>query len=83
MIDLRDITMAFPDGTSRITAVDGVSLHLAAGETVGITPNLLPSLTAMEQLEVVNELSTDRRRRSARPASRRRARGSVSTSPER
>jgi putative ABC transport system ATP-binding protein len=128
MIDLRDITLTFPDGTSRITAVDDVSLHVAAGETVGITgpsgsgkssllavastlitpdagtvavdgvdataltladraelrrtriglvfqqSNLLSSLTAVEQLEVVNELSTNRHRRSARPATRRRAR---------
>lgn len=127
MIDLRHVTLTFPDGTSRITAVDNVSLHVSAGETVGITgpsgsgkssllavastlitpntgtviidgidataldlaeraelrrtriglifqqSNLLASLTALEQLLVMNELTTDRRRRAARPATRQRA----------
>lgn len=127
MIDLHDITLTFPDGSSRITAVDHVSLHVAAGETVGITgpsgsgkssllavastlippdtgtvtidgidataldlaeraelrrtriglifqqSNLLASLTALEQLLVMNELTTDRRRRAARTATRQRA----------
>lgn len=129
MIDLRHVTLSFPDGTSRITAVDHVSLLVGAGETVGITgpsgsgkssllavastliapdtgtviidgvdatvldlaqraelrrtsiglifqqPNLLASLTALEQLLVVNELSTDPRRRSRRSATRHRALG--------
>jgi putative ABC transport system ATP-binding protein len=35
--------------------------------------NLLPSLAALEQLLVMNELSADRSRRAARPAVRRRA----------
>lgn len=127
MIDLNDVTLTFPDGTSRITAVNHVSLHVGAGETVGITgpsgsgkssllavastliapdsgtvtidgvdatglnladrselrrtkiglifqqSNLLSSLTAVEQLVVMNELTTESRRRSARPATRRRA----------
>jgi len=127
MIDLRHVTLTFPDGTSRITAVDSVSLHVSAGETVGITgpsgsgkssllavastliapdtgtviidgidataldlaeraelrrtriglifqqSNLLASLTALEQLLVMNELTTDRRRRAARPETRQRA----------
>lgn len=127
MIDLNDVTLTFPDGAARITAVDHVSLHVAAGETVGITgpsgsgkssllavastlitpdtgtvtidgtdataldlaeraelrrtriglifqqSNLLASLTALEQLLVMNELTTDLRRRAARPATRRRA----------
>lgn len=128
MIDLDAVTVTFPDGPSRITAVDDVGLHVGAGSTVGITgpsgsgkstllavastlispdggtvlidgvdttaldlaeraelrrtkiglvfqqPNLLASLTALEQLEVMNELATGRRRRAARPAARRRAR---------
>jgi len=127
MIDLHRVTLTFPDGTSRIIAVDNVSLHVSAGETVGITgpsgsgkssllavastlitpdtgtviidgidataldlaeraelrrtriglifqqSNLLASLTAVEQLLVMNELTTQRRRRAARPATRRRA----------
>lgn len=127
MIDLQDVTLTFPDGTSRITAVDHASLHVGAGQSVGIIgpsgsgkssllavastliapdsgtvtidgivatdldlagraelrrtrvglvfqqSNLLSSLTAVEQLTVMNELTTDRRRRSARAAARRRA----------
>lgn len=127
MIDLRNVTLTFPDGTSRITAVDHVSLRVGAGEIVGITgpsgsgkssllavastlispdtgtvtidtidatalnladraelrrtriglifqqANLLASLTAVEQLLVMNELTTDRRRRSTRSAVRQRA----------
>lgn len=127
MIDLDSVTLTFPDGTSRITAVDHVSLRVEAGATVGITgpsgsgkssllaiastlispesgtvsidgieasalsldekaelrrtkvglifqqSNLLASLTALEQLLVMNELTTDRRRRAARPATRCRA----------
>lgn len=128
MIDLTDVTLTFPDGAARITAVDRVDLRVAAGSTVGITgpsgsgkssllaiastlippdsgtvmidgadatslslaelaelrrtkiglvfqqSNLLASLTALEQLLVMNELSTDRRRKAARPATRRHAR---------
>ena len=127
MIELNNVTLTFPDGTSRLTAVDNVSLHVGAGETVGITgpsgsgkssllavastlitpdagtvlidgvdatkanlaeraelrrtkvglifqqSNLLSSLSAVEQLVVMNELTTRRSRRSARPATRRRA----------
>ena len=132
MIDLRDVTLTFPDGRSRVTAVDHVSLRVDAGSTVGITgpsgsgkssllavaatlispdtgtvlidgidataldlaeraelrrtriglvfqqSNLLSSLTALEQLLVMNELTTDLRRRGGRPATRRRA---LSTNP--
>ncbi|SKB09999.1 ABC transporter ATP-binding protein [Aeromicrobium choanae] len=127
MIDLAHITLTFPDGTSRVTAIDDASLHVEAGSTVGITgpsgsgkssllavastlttpdrgtvtidgieasglslperaelrrtrvglvfqqSNLLSSLTAFEQLLVMNELTTDRRRRGARHAARNRA----------
>jgi putative ABC transport system ATP-binding protein len=127
MIDLHGVTLTFPDGASRITAVDSVSLHVSAGETLGITgpsgsgkssllavastlitpdtgtvtidgvdatsldlaeraelrrtriglvfqqSNLLSSLTALEQLLVMNELTTERRRRRERDATRRRA----------
>ncbi|WP_286928465.1 MULTISPECIES: ABC transporter ATP-binding protein [Aeromicrobium] len=127
MIDLANITLTFPDGTSRVTAIDDASLHVEAGATVGITgpsgsgkssllavastlitpdrgtvtidgieatglslperaelrrtrvglvfqqSNLLASLTAFEQLLVMNELTTDRQRRGARDATRERA----------
>ncbi|WP_020014969.1 ABC transporter ATP-binding protein [Promicromonospora sukumoe] len=110
MIRLEDITLTFPDGLDRITAVDHVSLTARPGTVVGITgpsgsgkssllavaatlirpdsgrvlvddvdatglgpdeatalrrdtigivfqqPNLIPSLTAREQLSVMNEL---------------------------
>ncbi|MBA4609279.1 ABC transporter ATP-binding protein [Aeromicrobium sp. Marseille-Q0843] len=127
MIDLANITLTFPDGTSRVTAIDDASLHVEAGATVGITgpsgsgkssllavastlitpdrgtvtidgveatgltlperaelrrtrvglvfqqSNLLASLTAFEQLLVMNELTTDRQRRGARNVTRERA----------
>lgn len=117
MIRLNDITVTFPDGDSRVTAVDGVSLTAHPGTVTGITgpsgsgkssllavagtllrpdsgeilidghdvtglsaaeatrlrrdrigivfqqPNLIPSLTAREQLSVMNELGTPRSRR--------------------
>lgn len=128
MIDLANITLTYPDGTSRITAVNDASLRVHAGTVVGITgpsgsgkssllavastlispdrgtvtidgtdatslslteraelrrtkvglvfqqSNLLASLTAYEQLLVMNELTTQRRRRAARAATRDRAR---------
>ena len=37
MIELQDITLTFPDGDSRITAVDHVSLRGADGVVTGIT----------------------------------------------
>jgi putative ABC transport system ATP-binding protein len=37
MITLDDVTLTFPDGASRITAVDHVSLHTDAGVVTGIT----------------------------------------------
>lgn len=127
MIDLAHVTLTFPDGSSRVTAIDDASLHVADGSTVGITgpsgsgkssllavastlitpdrgtvtidgieatglslperaelrrtriglvfqqSNLLGSLTALEQLLVMNELTTDRKRRGARNATRERA----------
>ena len=117
MIRLNDITLTFPDGDSRVTAVDGVSLAAHPGTVTGITgpsgsgkssllavagtllrpdsgeilidgndvtalspaeatrlrrdrigivfqqPNLIPSLTAREQLSVMNELGAPRSRR--------------------
>ena len=117
MIRLNDITLTFPDGDSRVTAVDGVSLTAHPGTVTGITgpsgsgkssllavagtllrpdsgeilidgndvtvlspaeatrlrrdrigivfqqPNLIPSLTAREQLSVMNELGAPRSRR--------------------
>ncbi|MCI1018537.1 ABC transporter ATP-binding protein [Microbacterium sp. C5A9] len=117
MIRLNDITLTFPDGESRVTAVDGVSLTAHPGTVTGITgpsgsgkssllavagtllrpdsgeilidgndvtalssaeatrlrrdrigivfqqPNLIPSLTAREQLSVMNELGAPRSRR--------------------
>lgn len=110
MIQLDDVTLTFPDGPERITAVDHVTLTARPGTVVGITgpsgsgkssllavaatlirpdsgrvlvddvdatglapddatslrrdkvgivfqqPNLIPSLTAREQLAVMNEL---------------------------
>lgn len=117
MIRLNDITLTFPDGESRVTAVDGVSLTAHPRTVTGITgpsgsgkssmlavagtlqrpdsgeviidgtdvtalsraeatrlrrdrigivfqqPNLIPSLTAREQLSVMNELGAPRSRR--------------------
>ncbi|KQQ67023.1 ABC transporter ATP-binding protein [Microbacterium sp. Leaf320] len=117
MICLNDITLTFPDGDSRVTAVDGVSLTAHPGTVTGITgpsgsgkssllavagtllrpdsgeilidgsdvtalsaaeatrlrrdrigivfqqPNLIPSLTAREQLSVMNELGAPHSRR--------------------
>ncbi|WEK61556.1 MAG: ABC transporter ATP-binding protein [Candidatus Microbacterium colombiense] len=119
MIRLNDITLTFPDGDSRVTAVDGVSLTAHPGTVTGITgpsgsgkssllavaatlirpdsgqvfiddidatelsardatelrresigivfqqSNLIPALTAREQLTVMNELGAagSRRRR--------------------
>ncbi len=37
MIDLRDVTLTFPDGDQRITAVDHVSLRGLDGRVTGIT----------------------------------------------
>ena len=37
MIRLNDITLTFPDGDSRVTAVDGVSLTAHPGTVTGIT----------------------------------------------
>ncbi|MGH8955657.1 MAG: ABC transporter ATP-binding protein [Microbacterium sp.] len=122
MIRLNDITLTFPDGDSRVTAVDGVSLTAHPGTVTGITgpsgsgkssllavagtllrpdsgeilidgndvtalspaeatrlrrdrigivfqqPNLIPSLTAREQLSVMNELGAPRSRRRDRAA---------------
>lgn len=123
MIRLNDITLTFPDGDSRVTAVDGVSLTAHPGTITGITgpsgsgkssllavagtllrpdsgeilidgsdvtalssadatrlrrerigivfqqPNLIPSLTAREQLSVMNELGAPRSRRRRSEAS--------------
>lgn len=128
MIDLTNITLTYPDGTTRITAIDNASLRVDAGSVVGLTgpsgsgkssllavastlispdrgtvtvdgvgatgltlteraelrrtkiglvfqqSNLLASLTAYEQLLVMNELTTRRSRRAARAAARDRAR---------
>ncbi|TFB97717.1 MULTISPECIES: ABC transporter ATP-binding protein [unclassified Cryobacterium] len=128
MIRLDHITLSFPDGDRRITAVDDVSLTVDRGSVVGITgpsgsgkssllavastlispdagtlhvddvdatalslaeraelrrdsigivfqqSNLIPSLTAEEQLVVMGELDGPRRGRSARNAARARAR---------
>ena len=117
MIRLDNITLTFPDGDTRVTAVDHVSLTAHPGTVTGITgpsgsgkssllavaatlirpesgrllindvdatalsrteatelrrstigivfqqSNLLPSLTAWEQLAVMNELGTPRSRR--------------------
>lgn len=37
MIQLSNITLTYPDGASRITALDGVSVTAHAGELIGIT----------------------------------------------
>lgn len=37
MIDLQNVTLTFPDGDRRITAVDRVSLTVPAGRVTGIT----------------------------------------------
>ena len=37
MIELSDVTLTYPDGDSRITAVDRVSLTVRPGTVVGIT----------------------------------------------
>jgi len=37
MITLDDVTLTFPDGSSRVTAVDHVTLHGRAGVVTGIT----------------------------------------------
>lgn len=37
MIDLANITLTYPDGTSRITAVNDASLRVDAGTVVGLT----------------------------------------------
>lgn len=127
MIDLSHVTLTFPDGASRVTAIDDGSLRVEAGSTAGVTgpsgsgkssllavastlitpdrgtvtidgvettdltltekaelrrtkiglvfqqSNLLGSLTAYEQLLVMNELTTDPRRRAERHATRERA----------
>lgn len=116
MITLDDVTLTFPDGAGRVTAVDRVTLHGRPGVVTGITgpsgsgkssilalaatlirpdsgrvlideedatglsaeqatrlrrekigivfqqSNLLPSLTAREQLQVMGELGGARRR---------------------
>lgn len=36
-LDLNDITLAVPDGLERRTILDGVDLHIDAGETVAVT----------------------------------------------
>ena len=123
MITLDNVTLTFPDGASRVTAVDAVTLHGRAGRVTGITgpsgsgkssilaiagtlirpdsgrvlidgvdaaglsrteatalrrsrigiafqqSNLLPSLTAREQLQVMGELG-DRPSRGLRRAVR-------------
>lgn len=125
MIRLEDITLTFPDGSDRITAVDQVTLSSSPGEVTAITgpsgsgkssllavaatlirpdsgrvvidgvdattltadraselrrtsigivfqqSNLLPSLTAREQLVVMNELGGGRPRRRRAAATRR------------
>ncbi|GAA2073863.1 ABC transporter ATP-binding protein [Aeromicrobium tamlense] len=127
MIDLSHVTLTFPDGASRVTAIDDASLRVEAGSTAGVTgpsgsgkssllavastlitpdrgtvtidgvettdlsltekaelrrtkiglvfqqSNLLGSLTAYEQLLVMNELTTDPKRRAERHATRERA----------
>lgn len=125
MIRLEDISLTFPDGSDRITAVDHVTLSSSPGEVTAITgpsgsgkssllavaatlirpdsgrvvidgvdattltadgaselrrtsigivfqqSNLLPSLTAREQLVVMNELGGGRPRRRRAAATRR------------
>lgn len=125
MIRLDDITLTFPDGDNRITAVNHVSLTAHPGTVTGITgpsgsgkssllavaatlirpdsgrliiddidatrltpgeateirrtkigivfqqPNLIPSLTAIEQLSVMNELGARHTRRNRGSATER------------
>lgn len=125
MIRLDDITLTFPDGDSRLTAVDHVALTARPGTVTGITgpsgsgkssllavaatlihpdsgrvliddidatqldpteatslrrqkigivfqqPNLIPSLTATEQLALMNELGGSHSRRNRRTATAR------------
>lgn len=125
MIRLEDITLTFPDGDGRVTAVDRVGLTALPGTVTGITgpsgsgkssllavaatlirpdsgrvviddvdvtrltraeatetrrndigivfqqSNLIPSLTAVEQLSVMNELGGRHRRRTRGDATRR------------
>ncbi|KRB36970.1 ABC transporter ATP-binding protein [Microbacterium sp. Root180] len=125
MIRLDDITLTFPDGDNRVTAVNRVSLTAHPGTVTGITgpsgsgkssllavaatlirpdsghviiddvdvtrltpgeatetrrnmigivfqqSNLIPSLTALEQLSVMNELGARQSRRSRANATRR------------
>jgi putative ABC transport system ATP-binding protein len=125
MIRLDSITLTFPDGAGRITAVDHVTLTARPGTVTGITgpsgsgkssllavaatlvrpdsgrvliddvdatrlgpgaatelrrdkigivfqqPNLIPSLTAREQLAVMNELGGEHPRRHRRAAAQR------------
>jgi len=119
MITIEDVTLSFPDGTERVTALDHVHVRVPRGTVTGITgpsgsgkssllavastlirpdsgrvivdgtdatalsraqtaelrrtsigivfqqSNLLPSLTAREQLVVMNHLGGDRGRRAA------------------
>jgi putative ABC transport system ATP-binding protein len=128
MIELENVTLTFPDGDRRVTAVDAVSLSVERGSIVGITgpsgsgkssllavastlirpasghvviddvdvtrftlrqrstfrrerlgiifqqPNLLPSLTAEDQLVVMSRLDGRPVRGSVRGAARARAR---------
>ena len=127
MISLENVTLTFPDGSDRVTAVDDVTLTAPAGEVTGITgpsgsgkssllavaatlirpdsgrvmidgvdaaklsrtaaatlrrerigivfqqSNLLPALTAREQLIVMGELGGARKSRSEKEALRARA----------
>ncbi|CAN5340598.1 ABC transporter ATP-binding protein [soil metagenome] len=127
MIQLDNVTLTFPDGASRVTAVNDVSLSVDRGSVVGITgpsgsgkssllavvstliradsgsvviddidvssislkqsaqlrrdrlgiifqqSNLLPSLTALDQLLVMEKLSGGRVKRHVRDAGRARA----------
>ena len=36
-IDLRDIVLTYPDGDTRLRALDDVSLHVSRGELVAVT----------------------------------------------
>lgn len=125
MIQLQNVTLTFPDGESRVTAVDNVSLTARPGTVTGITgpsgsgkssvlavaatlirpdsgqvliddvdtarlsaneatqlrrekvgivfqqSNLIPSLTALEQLSVMNELGQSHCRRNRNAAAER------------
>ena len=37
VLELNDVTLTFPDGQSRVTALDRVSLRLGRGEIAAIT----------------------------------------------